>query len=112
MKKFVFYKQLNSMDCGPTCLRMIAKYYGKQYSLESLRQETGLNKMGVSLLGISHTAEKLGFRSRGIKIALPHLRTLSAPCVLHWNQNHFVVLIKIKKRIVLIADPAKGILKM
>ena len=55
---FIFYRQLNEMDCGPTCLRMIAKHYGKHYNADTLRQKAGFSKQGVSLLGISETAEK------------------------------------------------------
>ncbi len=62
MKNFTFYKQLNAMDCGPTCIRMVAKHYGRQYNTNTLRRIAGYNKQGVSLLGISETAEKIGFR--------------------------------------------------
>lgn len=110
MKFFKFYRQLNAMDCGPTCLRMIAKFYGKNYSASSLRQQTGFNKAGVSLLGISDTAEKIGFRTRGVKISLKQLRSLTQPCILHWKNNHFVVLVSIKKKIITVADPQHGII--
>lgn len=109
MSAFPFYKQLNVMDCGATCLRMIAKYYGKHYTADTLRQLAGFSKEGVSLLGISDTAEKIGFRTRGIKIDLEQLRKVAKPCILHWDQRHFVVLIRIKKRAAVIADPASGI---
>ena len=65
LKKFPIYIQLDSMDCGPTCLRIIAKYYGKNFSLQSLRDKCHINREGVSLLGISDAAEKIGFRTRG-----------------------------------------------
>jgi ATP-binding cassette subfamily B protein len=112
--RFHFYKQLNAMDCGPTCLRMISRYYGKHYSLESLRSLSGFNKQGVSLFAISETAEKIGFRTRGVRITYQMLLTIKTPCILHVNQNHFVVLISFRgnegKRGVRIADPAKGII--
>lgn len=110
MSAFVFYKQLNAMDCGPTCLRMIARHYGKHYNADTLRQTAGFNKQGVSLLGISDTAEKIGFRTRGVKLTLEQLHEAPHPCVLHWDQNHFVVLVKLTRKEVKIADPGKGII--
>ncbi len=107
---FTFYRQLNAMDCGPTCLRMIAKHYGKHYNSDSLRQETGFGKQGVSMLGISKAAEKIGFRTRGVKLTQDQLSVINLPCILHWDQNHFVVLISYKKRTVKVADPGSGIL--
>jgi len=107
--RFTFYKQLNAMDCGPTCLRMIAKFHGKHYTLETLRQKAGFNRAGVSLLGLSDTAEHLGFRSRGVKITINQLANeTSLPCILHWNKNHFVVLLSIKGNTVRIANPASS----
>jgi ATP-binding cassette subfamily B protein len=108
---FTFYKQLNAMDCGPTSLRMIAKYYGRHYNAETLRKKAGFSKAGVSLLGISETAEKIGFRSRGVTVTYEQLKEAALPCILHWNQNHFVVLVSTSNRDrVKIADPAKGML--
>lgn len=60
---FVTYRQHDSMDCGPTCLRMIAKFYGKNYSLQTLRDKCHITKEGVSMLGISDAAESIGFRT-------------------------------------------------
>lgn len=110
MGRFYYYRQLNAMDCGPTCLRMVAKYYGRHYNADTLRQMAGFNKTGVSLLGISDTAEKIGFRTRGTRITLQQLEEVPHPCILHWNQNHFVVLTKISRAGVKIADPNKGLL--
>jgi ATP-binding cassette subfamily B protein len=111
MKIFTFYKQLNAMDCGPTCLRMIARYYGKHYNADMLRQMAGFSKQGVSLLGVSDTAEKIGFRTRGVKLDSNQLSEILLPCILHWNQNHFVVLVNLSKNTAKIADPGKGLLK-
>ena len=108
--KFTFYQQLNAMDCGPTCLRMVAKYYGKHYSVETLRQKAGYSKNGVSLLGISETAEKIGFRTRGAQINFEKLLIAPLPAILHWNQSHFVVLIALNKRMATVADPARGVI--
>ena len=95
---FTFYRQLNEMDCGPTCLRMVAKFYGKNYSADTLRKYAGFSKAGVSLLGISETAEKIGFRTRGVSLTFEQLRNVRLPCILHWDQNHFVVLVSLKSR--------------
>jgi ATP-binding cassette subfamily B protein len=115
---FPFYKQLNNMDCGPTCLKMVAKFYGKHYNTDSIRQTAGFNKEGVSLLGISEAAEKLGFRTRGTQPTYDQItKGVQLPCILHWDQYHFVVMIGVNKRIlhkdesITIADPAKGIIR-
>ncbi|SDE20564.1 peptidase domain-containing ABC transporter [Niabella drilacis] len=107
-KRFAFYKQLNAMDCGPTCLRMVARSYGKHYNADTLRQMAGFSKAGVSMLGISDTAEKIGFRTRGVKLTLKQLQGVPVPAILHWNHNHFVVLTAIRRRSVMVADPGKG----
>ena len=114
MKKFTAYHQLDAMDCGPTCLRMIAKFYGKNYSLQSLREKCHITREGVSMLGISDAAEAIGFRSTGVKLTWEQLRDeLPLPCIVHWEQKHFIVVIEIKKRrnnyVVRVADPASGI---
>lgn len=110
MNKFYHYKQPDQMDCGPTCLRMVAKYYGKNFSLQKLREISGINREGVSLLGISEAAEKIGFRTIGAKVTLPQLKECELPAILHWNQNHFVILRQISKNQFYIADPAKGLI--
>jgi len=110
MSKFPYYTQHDMMDCGPTCLRMIAAWYGKQYPLEWLREHSFLNRSGVSLLGISEAAEQIGFRSIGVQIGYDKLEEAPMPCVVHWDQTHFVVVYKIspasaKKKYVWVADP-------
>jgi ATP-binding cassette subfamily B protein len=88
---------------------MIAKHYGRSYSMESLRKKSGINREGVSLLGISEAAEEIGFRTVGVKISWDQLKEQAAlPCVIYWNQVHFVVVYRINKEKVYIADPAKG----
>ncbi len=99
------------MDCGPTCLRMIARHYGKNFSLQRLREISGINREGVSLLGISEAAEKIGFRTTGIKLSLSQIKEVEFPMILHWDQNHFVVLYKIKGNKFFVADPAKGLIE-
>lgn len=105
--KFPHYNQLDAVDCGPTCLRMIAKYYGRNYSVQYLREHAYITREGVSMLGISDAAERIGFRTMGVRITLDQLKTeLPLPCILHWNQRHFVVCYKIKNNKYYISDPA------
>lgn len=111
MKKFPFFKQPDQMDCGPTCLRMVAKHYGKNFNLQRLRDISGINREGVSLLGISEAAEKIGFRTTGSRITLSQLSEIDLPAIIHWNQNHFVVLYKIRRGIYYVADPGKGLIE-
>ena len=97
-KSFPFYQQLDAMDCGPSCLRMIAKFYGKTYTLPTLRERCFITREGVSLLGISDAAESIGMRTLGVRTSFENLiNDAQLPCILHWNQNHFVVCYKIKK---------------
>ena len=106
---FPYYYQLDSADCGPTCLRMIAKYYGRTYSVQYLREHAFITREGVSMLGISDAAQHIGFRTMGIRITLEQLeQEMPLPCILHWNQRHFVVCYKIRKGKFCIADPAAG----
>lgn len=98
MANFFHYRQLDQMDCGPTCLRMVAKYYGRSFTAQSLRDKTQIGKEGVSLLGISEAAENIGFRTIGVKISFKKLaEEAPLPCIVHWDQNHFVVVYAIKQ---------------
>jgi len=100
------------MDCGPTCLRMIAAYYGHRYSLKGLRDKSHISREGVSMLGISEAAENIGFRTTGVLISFEQLAEAPLPCIVHWNQRHFVVVYKIKDNkkgySIYVADPAVG----
>lgn len=99
LKSFPHYQQLDSMDCGPTCLRIITKYYGKHYSLQSLRDKCFATHTGVTLLGISDAAESIGFRTQGVKITFEQfINDVPLPVILHWNQNHFVVCYGIERK--------------
>lgn len=113
MKKFPTYRQLDSMDCGPTCLRMISKFWGKSYNLQNLREKCHISREGVSFLGISDAAESIGFRTTGVKLTWRQLKEqMLLPCIVHWNQKHFVVVYAIDKNgTVTVADPAAGLLK-
>lgn len=112
---FPFIKQPDAMDCGPACLCMVAKYYGKNYTLEHLRNKSFIGRDGVSLLGISKAAEIIGFHTVAGRTTFDNLIKKAAfPYIVHWNQEHFVVLYGIKKKrgeyIIHIADPGKGLL--
>ena len=99
MKQFPSLQQLDSMDCGPTCLRMVAQYYGRIFSLQKLRERSFITREGVSMLGISDAAESIGFRTCGVKVTFDQfVKENPTPCVLHWNQNHFVVCYEIKQK--------------
>ena len=112
MERFPLYNQNEVMDCGPACLRMVSKYYGHHYSLQTLRQKCFITREGVSLLGISDAAESIGFRTCGVKITGEQLvNEAMLPCILYWNNSHFVVCYKIKRKrggklIFYVADPA------
>ncbi len=111
--------QHDQMDCGPACLAMVASNYGKYYSLKYLHQHSFITREGVSLLGIGEAAKKIGFETLATKSTVIELKKDAyLPCILHWNQNHFVVLRRISKNIFLkkyyyhIADPAHGLIKL
>lgn len=112
MANFTYYKQQDQMDCGPTSLRMVAKYYGRNIPMQKLRSLCFINKGGVNLLAISEAAEKLGMRTTGVKLNLQQLKQAELPCILHWRQNHFVVLYKIRNEKYYIADSAVGLFKL
>ncbi|MBL4709778.1 MAG: peptidase domain-containing ABC transporter [Flavobacteriales bacterium] len=109
---FTHYDQPDIMDCGPTCLRMIAKHYGRNISLQKLRALSETTREGASLKSMAGAAEKIGFRTLGVKISLLKLvEEIPLPCIVHWQKHHFVVVYEIKKDTVFVADPAHGLLK-
>jgi ATP-binding cassette subfamily B protein len=100
------------MDCGPTSLAMIARYYGKAYSQQTLRERCFITREGVSMLGTSDAAESIGMRTMGVRITFEQLATeVLLPCIAHWKQNHFIVVYKIKNNSIYVADPAHGLVK-
>ncbi len=110
MKKFPFTKQLDAMDCGPACLNMVTRFYGKHYSIQKLREMSFITRAGVSMLGISDAAEAIGMRTMGVKLSFEKLEKEAVlPCIVHWTQKHFIVVYKIKKDKVYVADPAHGL---
>lgn len=111
MKKFPLSLQHDSMQCGVACLKMICEYYGRKYSFDFLSGYCFATTEGVSLLGISQAAGKLGLHTLAGRVSLEQLQDAPLPCILHWNQNHFVVLYKVRdKRKYYVADPGKGLL--
>ncbi len=110
MSKFPHYKQTEGKDCGPTCIKIIAKHYGKLINTQQLRQLSETTRSGSSLLGLSEAVESIGFRSLGVKLSYNKLLEATLPCILHWNKNHYIVLYKIKKDKLYISDPAHGLI--
>lgn len=116
MRSFPFTKQHDAMQCGVACLQMICKYYGKEYSLDALSVSCAANSEGVSFLAISQVATELGLHTSCGKVQIELLSKAPLPCILHWNQNHFVVLHKMKlrksgKNRYYVADPGRGMLE-
>lgn len=111
-KRFPIEYQMDSQDCGPATLKMIAKYYGKYYSLQYLRDKCGLTKEGVSLLDLSTGAESIGLHSLALKCTMEELvNKVPFPVIVFWNENHFVVVYGVTKKHVLVSDPMKGHVK-
>lgn len=108
---FPFVRQPDAMDCGPSCLKMIAGFYKKNISLDTLRRRCYITKEGVSFLGLSEAADSVGFRTLGVKIPFDVLtENVPLPCIVHWRQKHFIVVYKIKNNKVWVADPAVGLI--
>ena len=106
---FPFYKQLDAMDCGVASLRMVARYHGRHYNPEYLRSISYPDREGVSLMDISDAAEHLGMHSLAVKVPYNVLpEEIPVPFIAHWRQQHFIVIYKIKKNKVWVADPAHG----
>ena len=115
-----FIAQHDQMDCGPACLAMIANSYGKNYSLQYIRDNSYISREGVSLLSLSDTSIEMGFKTFPTQLSVQKLKELNSelPCLLHWDKEHFVVLKKITKNIFTkkhyfhIADPSHGFIKL
>lgn len=111
IKKFPFYRQLDYRDCGPTCLRMVAKYHGKSFSREFLRDKSNITKQGVNLAGIAEAAEEIEMRTLGMQVSIESLvNEVPTPFIIPWRQKHFVVVYKTTKKKIYVADPAFGLL--
>ncbi|WP_026808947.1 peptidase domain-containing ABC transporter [Arenibacter latericius] len=109
-KTFPFYKQPDAKDCGPTCLRIIAKHHGKLISLSEIRDLSETTRAGSNLMKLSDAAEAIGFKSLGLKVDLNKLKEAPMPLIVHWNKSHFVVVYKIKGDMVHISDPSYGLI--
>ena len=111
MRRFPFVKQYDAMQCGVACLEMVCRYYGRPFTIGRLSQICHVTSEGVSMLGISEAANEIGLHSVCVRTTVDNLSLAPLPCILHWNQNHFVVLYKVRKgKRFYIADPAKGLL--
>ena len=110
MKKFPTYIQADSKDCGPTCLKIVSKFYGKTLNIQQLREFSETTREGSNLLFLSDAAEKIGFRTLGVKLNVESLEDAPLPCILHWNKEHYVVLYDIRKGNYHISDPGFGLL--
>ena len=111
MKRFPFYQQMDLMDCGPTCLRMIARHYGRVYDAEFMREKCVITREGVSLAGICQAAEAIGLNTLGVDVSYETLRDdVPLPAIAHWRQRHFVVVYQVKGDTVRVADPGFGLI--
>ena len=111
-KSFPNERQLDIKDSGSACLKMIAKYYGKYYSLQFFRDKCGVSKDGPSLLDLSYASESVGLRTLSIFCTANELvTTVPFPCIMHWNRTHYVVVYKVSKTTVYVSDPTKGLVK-
>lgn len=111
MSTFPEYRQHDNMDCGAACVKIIAAYYGKSYTLSELKKICIPTREGISMAAISQTLEDMGFRCVGGRITTEILEQKSPlPCILHWSQNHFVVLYKIHDGKFYISDPGVGLI--
>lgn len=113
-KKYPFYYQTNSMDCGLACLRMIVAYYGKKVSLERLRSLSDFEKSGVSMFGLQKAAVSLHLEATGVMATIPEIKRIvtEIPVILHWKGDHFILLFAYSKGHFVVADPAKGIMRL
>ncbi|MBP7185101.1 MAG: peptidase domain-containing ABC transporter [Saprospiraceae bacterium] len=106
---FKYFKQHDEMDCGATCLRMVALHYGKYFSLDYLREISHLDRNGISLLSLNNAAETIGFQSLAANLSYDDLiNQVPLPAILHWDNNHFVVAVAGDEKQLTIADPAFG----
>ena len=111
-ERFPIEYQMDAKDCGPACVKMVAKHFGRYYSLQHLRDKCGITREGVSMLGISTCAEEIGLHTLAVKCTVEELATLvPLPAIIFWNENHFIVVYKTTKKHIYVADPQKGHIK-
>lgn len=112
LHRFPVDYQMDSQDCGPACLKIIAKHFGRFYSLQYLRDRCGITKQGVSLENLSIGAESLGLRTLAIKCTLDDIiNKVPFPAILFWRNSHFIVVYHANKKYIWVSDPAKGRIK-
>lgn len=110
---YPFVRQHDAMDCGPACISMVARWHGRHFSLETIRKRAWITRQGVSMMGLKVAAESMGFTAAGVKIPFSRLMSdAPLPCIIHWKQNHFIVVNRISDRTVWVSDPAVGRLRM
>jgi ATP-binding cassette subfamily B protein len=110
---YPFVRQYDAMDCGPACISMAALSHGKRLSLETVRKKSWITREGVSFLGLKTAAESIGFRAAGVKVPFRRLKDEAPlPCIVHWHQNHFIVVNRISDKAVWVSDPAIGRIRM
>ena len=112
LHRFPTEYQMDAKDCGPASLKMVAKYFGRYYSLQYLRDKCGITKEGVSLLGISAAAESIGLHTAAFKCTIDDvILKVPFPVIIYWNENHFVVVYHASKKHIWVSDPCKGHVK-
>lgn len=109
---FPQYKQLDKMDCGPTCLKIIAQYYGKNYPLAYFIKQFDITNKGVSLLALKTIAQEIGFQTLSVNVSIEKLNSIPLPCIAHWKNSHFVVIYKVTAQYISVSDPSRGLLKI
>ena len=100
MSRFKLYQQLEMSDCGPACIQMVCAYYGKEHSLQSIKKEISVSRIGVTVGDVKRTCEKFGLFTLAVRGTVEQLSKISSPAILHWRGNHFVVryCVKLKKQ--------------
>jgi len=111
LKKFPNFIQTEAKDCGPTCIKIISKYYGRTINTQQLRSLSETTRQGSSLLGMSDAADSIGFKTLAAKLTFQNLKDVNMPCILHWNQIHYVVCYRVTSKHVYISDPGYGLIK-
>jgi ATP-binding cassette subfamily B protein len=111
MKRLPFHRQMDMMDCGPACLRMIAHFHGRAYEAEFMREKCAITREGVSLAGLSEAAEAIGMSALAVDVSYETLRDEAPlPAIAHWRQRHFIVVCEVKGDKVRVADPGFGLI--
>jgi ATP-binding cassette, subfamily B, bacterial len=110
--KFPNYRQFSYNDCGPACLKIISRFYGKDYSIDSLREHVGVNRDGATMFALSKGAEAIGFKTLAIETDAEKLEEMPLPCIVYWKPSHYIVLYEINKKFVRASDPGFGLIKL